>query len=173
MTKRTKGCLWIALGVTALLIMVAVAIVGGLGYVLYHQVGLRSVVIAPVAAQQELDAIRQRFVGQKPRLQREKGEDGEDRLTFDRRPPANAGALTALHIVIFDPSVNKFVHVKIPFWMVRLLPEGDIRMHDDNELLRKMRAEGRFSPRELEALGPGLLIDEREPDGQSLVVWTE
>jgi hypothetical protein len=32
---------------------------------------------------------------------------------------------------------------------------------------------GRLTPADIEALGPGLLVDDKQPDGTQVLIWTE
>jgi hypothetical protein len=174
MNKRTKGCLWIALGVACLVIMVGVAVVGGLGYILYQQVSMKTAVVAPADAEKEFASIRAKFAGQRPHFRRETGGDGEGRFTIDR-PSGSVPtqSLTSIHVVEFNPRERRLVQFTIPFWLVRLAPEGKIRVQGDNDVFKDLNGSGHFSPRDLEALGPGLLLDETDSDGSSVIAWTD
>jgi hypothetical protein len=172
MNKRTKGCLWIALGVAVVLVMVTVAVVGGLGYLVYNQFSAKATFVPPDRAAKELDAIRARFPGE-PHLRFEDTGDGARRVVVDK-PATNATPkpLTSLNVAMYEKNAGKLVRFSMPFWLVRLAPEGQIHIRDrDDEVIRAVK--GRLSPRELEALGPGLLVDTVDDDGARVLVWTE
>lgn len=169
MEKRTKGCLLIGLGVFLLLLMVGVAVIGGAGYWLYHQFGVETAQHTPEEASREMDAIRARFGDQKPLIVVE-GE-GEARVDLDGPPHGNGQPLDSLHIVTFDPGQGELVRFTVPFWLVRLAPDGKISIGDD--VLREVKGGERLTATELEAVGPALLIDERREDGHRVIVWTD
>lgn len=175
MQKRTKGCLWIALGVACFLVMVGVALVGGLGYVIYQQFSVSSHFVPREDAAKELDKVRARFAGQAPKLTVIETPDGKPDVKIS--PPATPSKveLTSLHVAAFDAKAGKLVNVAIPFWLVRLAPEGGSHVQvDGEEVLNHLATpSGRLTARDIEALGPGLLLDETRPDGSRFILWTD
>src|SRR5690606_16744284 len=97
MDKRTRGCLWTALGVVVLIVMVGGALIVGGGYWFYRQVAPQAQTLDPVAAAQEFEAIRARFAGRGPIFDLEDSGDGRAtvRLRPDAHPPASSGARIA------------------------------------------------------------------------------
>ncbi len=61
MDKRTKGCLWIGLGVAIVGAMVCVALVAGLGYWAYSSFAPDARFVDHATAETELAEIRARF----------------------------------------------------------------------------------------------------------------
>jgi hypothetical protein len=170
MDKRTKGCLGIGLAIAVVLIMVGVAVVGGGAYWLSQQFSAQSTAVPQADAAQQLDALRAKFKDQQPLIVVD--EAGHDaRIRTEGRQPTFTGELQALHIAAYDPDEGKLVRFSMPFWLIRLAPDGKITIGDD--ALRDVKGAERLTVKELEALGPGLLIDQTRPDGSRVLVWTE
>lgn len=170
MDKRTKGCLWIGLGVAIVVIMVVVAVIAGVGFWAYQTFAPDSVFVDQAKADQQFDEIRVRFKNQTPLIVT--GEDGRDaRLQTEGRDATFTGQLQALHVVAYDRRAGKLVRFSMPFWLMRLAPDGKVSI-GEGALDGIMGAE-KLTVKDLEALGPGLLVDERKPDGDRVLVWTE
>src|SRR6185295_13330467 len=108
---------------------------------------------------------RARFAGQLPLVEIRGRDDVVVRR--DARPGARRIELTTLHVIAFDPDEGRMMHANIPFWLLRLAPSGRMRFGasavDQNV---------RLTLEDVEASGPGLLVDGRAPDGQQFIVWT-
>jgi hypothetical protein len=66
---------------------------------------------------------------------------------------------------------GKLDRFSIPFWLLRMAPDGNVSFGD--EAIDELAGRGKLTVRELEAFGPGLLIDEAKPDGDRVIVWSE
>ena len=172
MNKRTKGCLWIALGTAIALGMVAAALVAGAGFWVYQEFAPAAEFLPPADAGRQLDLIRARFPGQQPLID-VTDEDGRSQahVSGDATPRRAPGSIHAIHVAAFDPRARKLVRFSIPFWLVRLSPGGQVTIGDD--VLKDVKGQTRLTVRDIEAFGPGLLIDETRPDGHRVLVWTE
>ncbi|HJY34573.1 MAG TPA: hypothetical protein VJ260_06955 [Vicinamibacterales bacterium] len=172
MDKRKKGYLWIALGVVCLVVMVGVAVVGGLAYVVYQQFALKQTVIEPADAAKELDQLRAEF-HDPPRLQFAWKSDGRPDVTLRKPQTPSTVSLTAMHVTAFDPKERHLVRATVPFWLLRLTPEWKMRMNGAEMMHYLNTPGGRLTPADIEALGPGLLVDDKQPDGTQVLIWTE
>jgi hypothetical protein len=170
--KRKKGYLWIALGVVCLVVMVGVAVVGGLAYVVYQQFALKQTVIEPADAAKELDQLRAEF-HDPPRLQFAWKSDGRPDVTLRKPQAPSTVSLTAMHVTAFDPKERHLVRATVPFWLLRLTPEWKMRMNGAEMMHYLNTPGGRLTPADIEALGPGLLVDDKQPDGTQVLIWTE
>ena len=172
MDKRKKGFLWIALGLVCLVVMVGAVVAGGLAYVVYQQFALKQTVIEPADAAKELDQLRAEF-HDPPRLQFTWKPDGRPDVTL-RKPQTPSGvSLTAMHVTAFDPKERHLVRATVPFWLLRLTPEWKMRMNGAEMMHYLNTPGGRLTPVDAEALGPGLLVDDKQPDGTQVLIWTE
>lgn len=170
MDKRTKGCLGIGLAIAAVLVMVGVAIVGGGAYWMYQQVSPQSTQVAPADAERQFAELRARFKDQRPLIAVD--EDGHDaRLDREGREAVFTGELQALYFAAYNPRDGKLVRFSVPFWLIRLSPDGTISVGDD--ALDGVKGAEKLTVKELESLGPALLIDQTKPDGARVLVWTE
>jgi hypothetical protein len=61
----------------------------------------------------------------------------------------------------------------IPFWLVRMAPHGKMQVNGEEVLSHLSTPSGRLTAEDIEALGPGLLVDETRPDGTRIILWTE
>jgi hypothetical protein len=171
MEKRTRGCLWAALGLAVALFMVGVVVVVGGGYWMYQQFAPDARAIDRAGAADELDRIRARFGSQQPLIAVD-ADDTHARIQREGREPTFTGQLQSIQIAAYDPDDGKLVRFSVPFWLLRLAPDGELKLGDD-DVLADVKGAERLTVHELETLGPGLLIDDTRPDGRRVLVWTE
>jgi hypothetical protein len=169
--KRTKNWLLIGCGGAIFLVMAGVAVVGGFGYYVYQQFNLNTAHVQPADAAKQLDEIRAKFPGE-PKLTFSKRPDGQADVKV-AAPATSTTSLTALHVAAFDPSENKLVQVTVPFWLLRMAPSGKMKVNGDEILNHLQTPSGHLTPKDIEALGPGLLVDHVEADGSRVVIWSE
>jgi len=173
MEKRTKNWLLIGCGGAIFLVMAGIAVVGGFGYYIYQQVGMHATFVKHEDAARQLDAVRSKFAGQSPKITVKQTADGKPDLDL-AKPVAAPIQLTSLHISAYDPSDNKLVEMTIPFWLLRMMPEGGNMNVDGKEVLNHLSTpSGKLTAKDIEALGPGLLVDDTRPDGTRVIVWSE
>jgi hypothetical protein len=171
--KRTKNWLLIGCGAAIFLVMVGVAVVGGLGYYVYQEVGMHATFVKHEDAAQQLDAVRAKFAGQSPKITVRETADGKPDLGLAKPNPSQV-PLTSLHVSAYDPSANKLVEMTIPFWLLRMMPEGGKVHVDGQEVLNHLSTpSGKLTAKDIEALGPGLLLDDTRPDGTRVIIWSE
>jgi flagellar basal body-associated protein FliL len=170
MDKRTKGCLWIALGLTIVVVMVGVAVVAGAGFWIYQSFAPAATFVDQGKADAELATIRARFGNHLPLINTNPAE-GEPAIRKDARGAAYTGQLQSLQVAAYDKGAGKLVRFSIPFWLLRLAPDGKMSLGDD--ALDDLAGRGKLTVAELEAFGPGLLVDEAKPNGDRVLVWTE
>lgn len=168
MDKRTKGCLWIGLGIAIVAVMVGAALVAGAGYWAYATFAPAATFVDEATATSQIDEIRARFKQQKPLID----IDGHTAtLQAEGRSGTFTGQLQSLNIAAYDTHARKLVRFSVPFWLLRMAPDGKISVGDG--MLNGVRGADEITVRQLEALGPGLLIDDSKPDGGRVIVWTE
>jgi len=174
MQKRTKSWLLIGCGVAIFLVMVGVAVVGGLGYYIYQQFGMHATFVKREDAAQQLDAVRAKFAGQSPKIAIKETGDGKPDLTL-AKPVASPVSLTSLHVSAYDPSKDKLVEMTIPFWLLRMVPEGGgtVNVNGEEVLNHLSTPSGKLTAKDIEALGPGLLVDDTRPDGTRVIIWSD
>ena len=131
----------------------------------YQQFALKQTVVEPADAAKELDQLRAQF-HDPPRLQFAWKPDGRPDVNALRKPQTpSTVSLTAMHVTAFDPKERHLVRATVPFWLLRLTPEWKMRMNGAEVLHDLNTPGGRLTPADIEALGPGLLVDDKQPDG--------
>jgi hypothetical protein len=173
MQKRTKNWLWIALGIACFLIMVVVAVIGGVGYMIYQQFSVKTAFVQAQDANHELDQVRAQFAGQSPKLTVSATGDGNPDVKIAASTTGPSRSLTSLHVAAFDPSAHKLVRMTIPFWLLRMAPQGKMQVNGEEVLSHLSTPSGKLTAQDIEALGPGLLVDETRPGGGRVIIWTE
>lgn len=160
---------WLQVLIAAAMVIAigGIALVGGAAFFLFRHI--QSEAIAADAADARLTAARARFAGQPAFIAID--ENGET-VIKGRSGPASPAPLTSLRALVFDASEERMLDVSIPFWLLRLAPDGRISIDSDSGF--DFDAERlNLNVGALEALGPGLVIDHADPRGTKLLVWTE
>ncbi|WP_396625147.1 hypothetical protein [Luteitalea sp.] len=167
----TRRWLQVLLGVLLLITLAVVALAASCAYLVKKQVDVRQVA-SPADFDREARAVLDRFKGVPALIE---DSDTGPRLSSaalaSRQKKAATGAphpLTALHVVVFSPQENKLVRISLPFWLLRMSPDGTVDIKNDDVDLGKMR----LSIDDLEAAGPGPLLLRKSGDSRVLA-WTE
>jgi hypothetical protein len=166
-TRRT----WISIVIASVIIVgiLAVAAVGGTAYFFYRHINAQ---YAPrESADEQFAAARARFSGQKPLI--EIRRDDEPIVHRELFAEAHSDAkLQTLRVLAYDPDERKLVRVSIPFWLIRLMPGKHFSFLNDNGIdFDSERV--RLTSRDLERLGPSLILDQQDRHGAYVIVWTE
>jgi hypothetical protein len=118
--------------------------------------------------------MRARFANQQPLIEVRRGD--EPVLHKELLPSTrNAGApLQSLRVLAYDENAGKLVRVRIPFWLLRLMPSRHLLMLNDEGLDVDIDTERvRLTLEDLERRGPGLVLDQQDRRGSQVLVWTE
>jgi hypothetical protein len=152
----------VVIGVAAIVLVGAAAF-----YVSQH---FRAEFVPADAAEVRIAAARARFGGQQALLRID--ADG-DAVVTGRPDSANSSKpLVTLRALAYDPGPGRLVDASIPFWLLRLAPNGRISLDADSGI--KFDAERlNLNVSALEALGPGLVLDHDDGSGLKILVWTE
>jgi hypothetical protein len=168
LTSATRRTWWqVIVAAIAIATIACLALVAGAVVFFYRHV--RSEPVSAETAESRIAAAREHFAGQQPLLRID--ADGEAVVTG--RPDAGGShRLSTLRVLIYDHTDGELGDVSIPFWLLRLAPEGRISLDSasgidfDAERLN-------LNVSALDALGPGLLLDHADANGTKLLVWTE
>lgn len=114
------------------------------------------------------DEVRRRFAGQPALLEMRDGEP--HRVSGDR--PRSTVELQSMKILAWDPTDNELARITLPFWLLRLKREpiefGTYIAQDD------VGDDGSpLDVEDLEAHGPGLVLDHTTSRGHRVLVWLE
>jgi hypothetical protein len=166
-TRRT----WISVLIASVIIVgiLAVAVVGGTAFFFYRHINAQPA--SRESAEQQFAAARARFSGQRPLI--EMRRDDEPIVHRELFAEAHSNAkLEALRVIAYDPDEGKLVRVSIPFWLIRLMPGKHFSFLNGNGI--DFDADRvRLTSRDLERLGPTLILDEQDRHGAYVIVWTE
>jgi hypothetical protein len=164
--KKKRTWLWIVLGV---FVFFAVIAAGGLFFAIsFFRSNMSVSDASATSADEQFDAVRQRFAGQAPLIQL---VDGKPQLVAERatQTPVST-SLTTMHLMAWDEDEAKLVRFSLPFWLLRL-KSGPIRLSayqqgwDDRGVS--------FRIEDIEKHGPGLLLDVNEDREGRVLIWAE
>jgi hypothetical protein len=137
---------------------------------LYIYRHVRAEFVPAEAAEARIAAARARFAGEQALLRID--ADGDTVVTGRQDAGASHPPLATLRALAYDPRPRKLVDVSIPFWLLRLAPNGRISFDADSGI--DFDAERlHLNVSALEALGPGLVLDHVDQTGLKVLVWTE
>lgn len=166
MDKNKKGCLWIALGVIVLLVVVGASVAGGVAWLVYQSSSLVKTQATKASAAALFDRTRARFAGQRPLVT----IDDEGRSRIEPRD-GHGKVPDYVSVVAWDPDDRQLARVRLPFWLMRLagakaqFVAGDDAMRD--------LTDAKLTVGDIERAGPGLVLDHQDADGRRVLVWTE
>jgi hypothetical protein len=165
--KAVKTWVWVVLAIVIIGILGVITLAGIGVYFFSRHIETKSV--SPVTAAREFDQVTSRFTGQKPLI--EVDEHGRYlRSNTDRQTPPNVKPPNDLEVMAFDPDDGRIVHIKIPFWLLRMKMRGTTIDFNGN----KMDLEDlKLTVEDLERFGPTLIVDHRSTSGERVVVWSQ
>jgi hypothetical protein len=165
--KSKRGCLWAAAGGCLLVLIVGGALLAGGAWFIYQNFSIGTEQVTGEDAEAEFERLRARFAGQQPLIVPD--EDGRGRLV--PREGRASGTIERLHLVAYDPDEGRIARMQMPFWLLRLSPkQGQFSFgHGGDVDLRGVH----LSVEDLEAAGPGLVLDWTDERGQRVLMWAE
>jgi hypothetical protein len=165
MAGKVKPWVWIVVGIVVCGILGVIAMAAAGLWFLKSHVDIRTTTVA--AATEDFQAIRQRFAAQKPLI--ELDERGRF-LRANTERPAGTERPQTLNIIAFDPRDEKVVRMELPFWMLRLKSGGGrFDIGRSNVDLARMH----ITVEDLERYGPILILDQKDTNGSSVLVWSQ
>ncbi len=164
-SKRT----WISIAIAALIIVgvLGLALVGGIAYFVYDHV--RTQITTPGTAAAEFERERGRFIGQEPLIEIHEESNESIVRRHPDAPAHSADQIEAIHALAFDPKARKLVRVSIPMWLLRLMPQGRVRLFGSDSDFDSARM--RLTLADIERHGRGLILDSRMDNGTQVLVW--
>jgi hypothetical protein len=167
-TKRT----WISLLIAGFIIIGISAVTVVLGSVFFVTRHISTQFTPNASAEERFAETRARFGSRPPLIELRHGNQPVLHRELESASSDASGKLQALCVLTYDPRAGKIVSVSVPFWLLRLAPAKHFSFLGDNGLdFDSDRAQLTFH--DLERLGPGLILDERNPRGSRVLVWTE
>ncbi|BCS35720.1 hypothetical protein TBR22_A49540 [Luteitalea sp. TBR-22] len=167
----TRRWVQVVLAVLLVLTLGVIVLAGSCAYLVRQQVRVTDA-SSPAEFDREVDAVLRRFRGVPALVEdTDSGPRIATRAMSDRQKAVAKGKLRALknlNVLVFSTRENKLVRLSIPFWLLRMSPDGTVDINDDEVDLGKLR----LSIDDLEAAGPGPLFVRRSGDSKVLA-WTE
>jgi hypothetical protein len=169
MAGKVKTWMWVVLAVVVIGILGIIAVAGVGIYFFSQHIDTRTASVSSAAA--DFEQVTTRFTGQKPLI--ELDEHGRYlRSNTDRPAPPGARPPDQLEVMAFDPDDSRIVHIKIPFWLLRMKAHGANPVIDFNG--SKMNLEDlKLTVDDLERFGPTLVVDHRSSTGERVMVWSQ
>ena len=162
-----KTWLKITLVVVALGMLGMCAIAGaGVYFVSKH---VKTTRVSSSTAIKQFDDALLRFKDQKPLIEIDSAERvRKSRDTADM--PTSATKATHFAVKVWDPDEGRIVNLSIPIWVLAMgKRKVDLGIGDDSFDLRRLNLDFK----DLERIGPVLLIDVRTRTGERVLIWTE
>src|SRR4051812_42787533 len=165
MAGKVKTWVWVVVGLVAVCILAVIAMAAASLWFVKSHIDVRQT--TTTAASEDFQTIRARFVNQKPLIEL------DDRGNFvhanvDR--PAGTAPPQTLNVLIFDPKDEKVVRMELPFWLLRFKTRGTrFDLGNGNVDLEKLR----ITVEDLERFGPTLILDQKGPDGERVLIWSQ
>jgi hypothetical protein len=122
-------------------------------------------------AEGQFEAQRARFKGQQPLVEFEGEDDNNDNAVVHRPEPGAARVkINAIRVLIYDLRQGHLIHVDVPGWLVRMMPEdGNGRFGFQGE---EQFARHRITIGDIERHGYGLIVDGHNPNTR-ILIWSE
>jgi hypothetical protein len=167
MAGKVKAWIWAALAIVIIGILGVITLAGVGVYFFSRHIDTKAA--SPATAAREFEQVTTRFTGQKPLI--EVDEHGRYlRSNTDRQAVPNAKLPNDLEVMAFNPDDGRMVHIKIPFWLLRMKMRGTTIDFNGN----KMNLEDlKLTVEDLEHFGPTLIVDHRSSSGERVLVWSQ
>jgi hypothetical protein len=120
-------------------------------------------------AGRSFDAVRATFKDQKPLFEIDSYERAKAARPLDELPTSKVKPLN-LWIQAWDPDEERLVKISVPFWLLKLgKRKVDFAHGGDGFDLDRLN----IDVRELERVGPVIVLDFRSPRGERVLLWTQ
>lgn len=167
MVERRRRWVPIAIGVAFILVCIVIGLAVVATSVFRENVDVKTTDAA--AATTAFDDIRRRFGERPPLLEIRDGRP--HRVSTAQRGASSTVALERMMILAWDPDDNHLARVTLPFWLLRMkatpINFGSYAADIDDGEMPDLRVE------DLEAHGPGIVLEHASPAGQRVLVWLE
>jgi hypothetical protein len=167
MAGKVKGWVWIVLAIVVIGVLAVITMAGVGVYFFSRHIETRTA--SASSAAREFEQVTTRFTGQKPLI--ELDDRGRYLRSNTDRPQTRTGSFpNQLEVLAFDPEHDRIVHVKIPFWLLRMKTRGSTIDFNGSKMdLDDLK----LTVEDLERFGPTLIVDHRSPGGDRVLVWSQ
>ncbi len=148
--------------------MLGMCAVAGAGVYFVSKHVNTSSVSAPDALKQ-FDEARARFKDAQPLLEVDANEQVTQRRPIADIPTADVRA-TTLVVIAWDPSAERIVNFQVPLWVLGIGERKiDLGIGAESFDMRRLN----IDVKDLERIGPALVLDLKSPSGDRALVWTQ
>ena len=148
--------------------MLGMCAIAGAGVYFVSQAVHTGTVAAPDALKQ-FDEARARFKDARPLFEIDADERVSQTQSLTDLPTADAPAKT-LVVMAWDPEDQRMVNFRIPLWILSMGEQKvDLGVGAEQFDLRRLK----IDVRDLERIGPALLVDLKASSGDRALIWTE
>jgi len=162
-SKRTW--LWIVLAALGLCVIAVIAIAGAGLYFVSSHVSTRTSTTAEAFS--AFDAARAPFKDVPPVYEVDDRERVKQARKIADLPDGKTRA-QQMQVLVWDAEHQKLVKVSVPFWVLKM---GHQKIDIANSVFELERMQ--LDVKELERVGPVLLLDLRSRGGQRVLIWTQ
>ena len=157
---------------TALLLIAALAIGGMTLSALLFSRWSSFEVVTPLAAERAFAEASAAAGGGPPYLVVSETGPVTVRHELEREEPV---PLEALSLLAWEPDNRRLLRIRFPYWFVQVKMTDTLNLGTLASVLARdwENLDLRVSERDLERLGPGLVLDHRLEDGTRVLLWTE
>ena len=165
--SRTRTWVIALVSIAALAVFGTVVLIGLGVYVFMSNVDIEDT--TPETAELSFQEARAPFSEDEPliRLTRENGSVRAEILRRDR--PSDVRP-ESLHVMVWDPSEERLVNVRIPLWLLRF---GDNATVDFSEADGDIVGDLDLSLEDIDYHGPGLVLDYQDTDRERVLLWAQ
>lgn len=148
--------------------MLGMCAIAGAGVYFVSQHVNTSNISAPDALRQFDDA-RAKFKDVRPLIEIDSEENVTQLRQVSDMPTADVKA-TSLMVMAWDPTDERIVNFKIPLWVLGMGERKiDLGIGAESFDMRRLK----INAKDLERIGPALVLDLKSPTGDRALVWTQ
>lgn len=164
---KARTWLWILVAFLGVCVL-GLVLIAGLGlYFVSHHIAMQKTTSAE--ALRRFDTERARFKAERPIIEIDALERPLERRSLAEMPTA-AVKPASLCVLAWDPDEGRLARIALPFWMLRIGRQKIDFLNDAHDFnFDRLN----LDVRELERIGPALLLDYRTPSGERVLIWTQ
>lgn len=164
---KARTWLWIILGFFGVCVLGLCVLAGAGLYFVSNHIAIRQT--SSTEALRRLDDERSRFKTERPLIELDAWERPRETRPVSQIPTSSVKPEN-LYVLVWNPEEGRLAHIGLPFWMLRLGREKIDFLKDSSDFnFERLN----LDVRELERIGPTLLVDFRKPTGERVLIWTQ
>jgi len=168
-TQKSRKRTWIIVlaSIAGLAVFGTVVLVGLGVVVVMNNVNIDDA--TPEMARLSFQEARAPFVGEAP-LIRLTRENGDIQVEVLRRDQPSDVRPRWLHVMVWDPSEERLVNVRVPLWLLRFGDNATVNFSEtDGDVVGDLD----LTLDDLDHHGPGLVLDYQDADRERVLLWAE